>query len=233
VIAPWRQARAALRLAASQLRGHLAAKGDETVAPIDGSGGNTMTGRINSLSALSPSGFLTADDGVNLYFDASAVLPDRGAGLAVGQAVTFDLDASKPPTAVNVRVTARVESARRVTKSSMDGSHLQYMGFQHVGSIRVYRFKRVTRGEETREVVINADLALFAKHHVGIQEGPGLCLSRLLSATADASGATLWPPTQSLTDQDMLGYLAKRPVAGARASSKRFRDASQAPAGTV
>jgi cold shock CspA family protein len=192
-----------------------------------------MTGRINSLSVLSPSGFLTADNGVNLYFDASAVLPDRGAGLAIGQAVTFDLDGSKPPSAVNVRVTARVDSTRRVTKSNPDGSHLQYMGFQHVGSIRVYRFKRVTRGEETREFVVNADLALFAKHHVGIQEGPALCLNRLLSATADLSGATVWPPSQSLDDQDMLALLARRPVPGAKASSKRFRDASQAPTGTV
>jgi hypothetical protein len=192
-----------------------------------------MTGRIDSLSRLSPSGFLMADDGLSLYFDASAVLPDRGAGLAIGQAVTFELDGNKPPTAVNVRVTARAEPVRRVVKANSDGSHLQYMGFQHVGSIRVYRFKRVTRGEETREFVVKADLALFAKHHVGIQEGPALCLNRLLSAPADGSGVIVWPPSQSLTDQDMLALLAKRPTAGAKYSSKRFRNGAGAPPGSV
>jgi hypothetical protein len=181
-----------------------------------------MTGKIKSLSVRSPSGVITADNGLNLYFDAWAVWPDRGAGLAIGQIVSFDLEGSQPPMAVNVRSMPQHEPARRPSKGHSDVTHFQYVGFQHIGSVRAYRFNRVTQGEETRQFVVNADLALFAKYHVAIQEGPALCLHLLLSAAVDIAGASA-EPSQSLTDQDMVAHLARRPVPAARSGPKRNR----------
>ena len=100
------------------------------------------------------------------------------------------------------------------------GAHLQYLGFEHAGSVRTYRFRRISRGEEPREYIVTADLALFARHRVGIQEGPTLCLHRLLELS-DASGAPARPSPDSLTDLDMTTHLANRPAPAAKGSSKR------------
>jgi hypothetical protein len=63
-------------------------------------------------------------------------------------------------------------------------------------------------------VIVTVDMALFAKQHVGIQDGPALCL-RLVTAEE-------WPPKQrSLTDEEMLAHLARRPVRP-KASSGRW-----------
>ncbi len=179
-----------------------------------------MTGKIKSLQ--SPSGFITADNGLKLYFDAWAVLPDRGASLAVGQVVTFDLEGGTPLMAVNVRALAHPVIPRRTTRGHSESAQFQYVGFQHAGSVRAFRFLRVVQGEETLEFVVNADLALFAKYNVAIQEGPALSLHLLVSA----AGVSAPQPMHSVTDQDMLAHLAKRPVPAARSGPKRNRAAS-------
>lgn len=102
------------------------------------------------------------------------------------------------------------------------GARLQYRGFEQTGNIRAYRFARISRGEQTREYTVSADLALFAKHHVRIQEGPALSLGRLrLSAYADGSGAPGWVLSQWLTDADMLAHLASRPAPAKTPTSGR------------
>jgi len=170
-----------------------------------------LTGRIKSLSSMSPSGFITADNGLNVYFDSSAVLPAGAAGVTVGQAVTFDLDGSKWPTAINVCLAAQLQGAPSTPRKSAAGTYLQYLGFEQTGTIRAYRFKRISRGEETREFIVNADLALFLKHHIGIQEGPELSL-HLLSPGADSCVPDSCPSSRSLSQQDMLAHLARRPA---------------------
>ncbi len=108
----------------------------------------------------------------------------------------------------------------RLAEKAVAGAHLQYLGFEHAGSVRTYRFRRISRGEEPREYIVNADLALFAKHHVGIQEGPALCMHRLLEQS-DASGAPARPSPDFLTDLDMTTHLANRPAPAAKGWSKR------------
>jgi hypothetical protein len=102
--------------------------------------------------------------------------------------------------------------------------HLQYLGFEQTGTIRAYHFKRISCGEETREFIVNADLALFLKHHVGIQEGPALSL-RLLSSGPLSSVPASWPPSQSLSQGDILAHLARQPAAGTVRGRKRKVDA--------
>ncbi|MGC9972690.1 MAG: hypothetical protein ABSE56_19075 [Bryobacteraceae bacterium] len=137
--------------------------------------------------------------------------------------VTFDLDGNKWPAALNVRVAAQSQAAPSAPQRSSAGAGLQYMGFEQNGSIRAYRFKRVLRGEETREYIVNADMALFVKHHVGIQEGPALSL-RLLSAGPNCFAPAAWPPSKSLSDGDMLAHLARRAAAGTMRGRKRYLD---------
>lgn len=183
-----------------------------------------MTGRIKSLSTMSPSGFISADNGQNVYFHSSAVsLPGAG-GLAIGQLVTFDMEGGKWPAAINVRVSPQSQPAPSAPQRGAAGTYLQYLGFEQRGANRAYRFSRISRGEDTREFIVNADLALFVKHHVGIQEGPALSL-RLLSAGPNSSAPAAWPSSQSLSDGDMLAHLARRAAAGTMRGSKRNPDA--------
>ena len=182
-----------------------------------------MTGTIKSLSTVRRSGFIHADSGLNLYFESSQVRPRGAAGLVAGQSVTFELDGNKWPTALNVRAAAQSPAAPGAPRGSAAGAGLQYMGFEQRGSIRAYAFKRVMRGEETREFTVNADLALFVKHHVAIQDGPSLSL-RLLSEGPDNSIPAAWPPTQSLSDVEMLAHLARRATAGNPRARQRYLD---------
>lgn len=180
-----------------------------------------MTGRIKSLSTLSPSGFISAASGHDVYFHSSEVLPPGAGGLAIGQLVTYDMGGGKWPSAINVRVPAEPQSTPRVSERRLPAAYLQYLGFEQNGSTRAYRFRRIVRGEETREFVVSAELALFFKHHVGFQEGPALSL-RLLSEGADWSTPVERPQAhQSLTDVDMLAHVARRAVGRKSHGSKR------------
>lgn len=170
-----------------------------------------MTGRIKSLSKINASGFIKADSGLNVHFDSSAILAPGAAGVAAGQLVTFDLEESKWPTAINVRIATEFQPAHS-TQEGAPGTYLQYVGFSQTGTIRTYRFKRISCGEQTREFIVNADMGLFAKHHVAIQEGPALSL-RLLTIGRDSSVPASWPPSQSLSELDMLAHLAKKQTA--------------------
>jgi cold shock CspA family protein len=172
-----------------------------------------MTGRIKSLSALSPSGFISAASGHDVYFHSSEVLPPGAGGLAVGQLVTYDIGGGKWPSAINVRIPAEPAVPARVPARHTPPTYLQYMGFEQTGSTRAFRFRRVVRGEETREFVVSAELALFGKHHVGLQEGPALSL-RLLSEGPDTSAS-------ALTDEDMLAHVARRAVGRKPHGTKR------------
>lgn len=172
-----------------------------------------MTGRIKSLSTGTASGVITAENGLSVYFPLSAVLAYDITCLAVGQFVTFDVGDGTAPSATNVYV----RKQHQVTPTSHkhdQGAWLRYMGFDQSGSVRSYRFDRISAGEDNKTFVVTTDLGLFLRYHVGIQEGPALCL-HLLSAELDRMGPLTWPLLQpGLTDRDMLAHLAHRPAGG-------------------
>jgi hypothetical protein len=141
--------------------------------------------------------------------------------LAVGQLVTFDMNIGKWPEALNVRGPAQPQPAAALADRHAVRTYLQYMGFEQTGMTRAYLFRRIARGEDTREFVVNADMGLFSRHHVGIQEGPTLSL-RLLSEGSDSTTpAVMCPPAQSLSDADMVGYLARRALGKKPHGSRR------------
>jgi len=171
-----------------------------------------MTGRIKSLSPGSASGFITAQDGVSVYFHSSAVLEYDIAALSIGQLVTFELASGHYPRAANVCV-QRHHHVAGAPEKRPETLQLRYLGFEQTGSIRVYRFQRASPGEQTATFIVTADLALFRNHRVGMQEGPALCL-RILAAELAGPGSILLPPLRcALTDEHMLTYLASRPAA--------------------
>src|ERR1700688_4723239 len=136
-----------------------------------------MTGKIKLLNTESASGCIDAENGRRLHFDSCAVLAYDATFLAVGQLVTFDLEKGSSSRAVNICV-QRTRTVPHV-EGKKDINSLRYMGFDQVASIRSYKFERTAMGEETEMFVVTTDLTLFAKHHVGIQEGPTLCLHLL------------------------------------------------------
>jgi cold shock CspA family protein len=185
-----------------------------------------MTGRIKNLSVGSDSGFIEAENGLRFHFDSCAVLAYDMTYLAVGQLVTFDLEAGGNPKAVNICLqrahpTSHAEGKRKETT-------LRYVGFDQTKGIRTYRFERTSMGEETETFAVTTDMTLFTKHHIGIQEGPALCL-HLLMVGLDASSLVGGPELQcALTETHMLTYLASKPVPGARSSHKRIPRAAAA-----
>lgn len=168
-----------------------------------------MTGRIKSLSAGNGSGCIAADNGLSAHFLSKSVLEYDVTCLAVGQMVTFDLETGSLPVAVNVSVQRQHRNPLPPGKQH-ERIPLRYVGFNQAGSARLYKFERIKPGEPTETLVVTADMALFRKHRVGLQEGPGLCLRAIETGPA-AAGLR-----HTLGDQHMLAYLASRPAPRAK-----------------
>jgi hypothetical protein len=186
-----------------------------------------MTGTIKSLDVASASGVITAADGLMVGFCPSAVLAYDVPLLAIGRVVSFDLEGGRCPKALNVLV-QRAPQAGNTQEKRLEIARLRYMGFEHRGTVRIYRFERLIPGEAKRTFTVDADLTLFTKHHVGIQEGPVLCL-HLLAAELDLSNEAGRTAFQcSLTEREMLAHLASRPAPRTKPGPKRTLPASGA-----
>ena len=174
-----------------------------------------MTGRIRRLANGNETGSIQAEGGLNVSFDHSAVLAYDLDHLAVGQMVTFELDNGTPSIAVNIlSITSRSGQRRR------EPDCLRYTGFEQSGSIRIFRFEQIVPGEERKVFLVTADLDLFTKHHIGLQEGPALCL-RLLTTDSDAPAQNGPQLRCSLSDRDMLAHIARRPAPRKRTQPRR------------
>jgi len=82
---------------------------------------------------------------------------------------------------------------------------LRYMGFDQHDNTRAYKFDGIENGHHVEHLVITADLTLFLKHHVSIQEGPDLCARKL---NADLAG--LGQDDHQLTNDDLLAFATAR-----------------------
>jgi hypothetical protein len=182
-----------------------------------------MIGTIKSLGGATESGVITTESGLNVGFWPTSVLAYDAASLAVGQLVSFDLESGRGLKALNVSV-QRARQASNAEQKRLEVTRLRYMGFEQNGSVRAYRFERLTPGSDKRTFTVEADMALFAKHQVGIQEGPTLCLHLLVTDLEADEAPTL--SQRSLSDREMLAYVASMPVRKARHGVKRTPPAS-------
>ncbi len=186
-----------------------------------------MIGRIEALSVDDEAGCIQAEDGVKVSFRVSEVAFGDPSDMAVGQLVTFDMERGKAPRAFNIRVEKRHYKGQEKDKL---WQAFRYMGFEQAGNVREYSFERLSPREEAVKAVVSVDLALFLKHHVGLQDGPMLCM-RLVMAELDGSKATDETPfRRSLTDHDMQYHLASRPVAEKKRFARRAGAANTLPA---
>jgi hypothetical protein len=88
---------------------------------------------------------------------------------------------------------------------------LRYLGFEQLQNARAYRFEVIAKGASTAQAVVLADMGLFLKHRVGIQDGPSLCAARL---TADLERNIVGDHT--LTAEDLRGLAESRVAAEAK-----------------
>ena len=93
---------------------------------------------------------------------------------------------------------------------------LRYLGFDQKQNTRAYRFDGLTKGEPTIHFVVTADLDMFLKNRIGIQEGPSLCAHKLAS---DAQTPRL--QNLELTNDDLRALADARAAADARKAELR------------
>jgi len=55
----------------------------------------------------------------------------------------------------------------------------RYVGFEQQQNVRSYQFDVTKNGQPARRIIVTADISLFQQNHVGIQEGPRLCVGKL------------------------------------------------------
>jgi hypothetical protein len=78
---------------------------------------------------------------------------------------------------------------------------LRFIGFDQQDNIRTYKFDGLEKGQPIVRLVVTADLTLFLKHHINIQEGPDLCARKLSTDPAE-----IGPKDHQLTDEDLLVF---------------------------
>ncbi len=110
-------------------------------------------------------------------------------------------------------------------------SRLQYMGFRQVNSVREYIFHSVEFGQETKVYVVFTELAMFPKHHMGMQEGPMLCLRKLSAELEEAAGATA--RRRAVTDADMSQYMAAGGFSPGKSAKSKPRRRPDEPGGLI
>jgi len=88
---------------------------------------------------------------------------------------------------------------------------LRYTGFEQIGSVRTYLFNHVVIGQKSTPMVVTAEIPMFLKHHVSIQDGPALCLYVLSLEMNKPEAASADGPGHELTEDDIVAYLATKP----------------------
>ena len=185
-----------------------------------------MTGRIENLTTASQPGRIQAENGQSVSFSTLAVWEYDLPSLGVGRAVNFELKDGEPTVATNVRIAAEAHPVANPPERR-GALQLRYAGFDQTKDIRSYLFQILPPTEDQKLVVVNAEMSLFVKHHIRIQDGPALCLHAL-------SGSQEPVHLHAITDQDILAYIAARPVPVKRIGAKRGgrpAEAAQAPMG--
>jgi hypothetical protein len=71
--------------------------------------------------------------------------------------------------------------------------------------------------------VVTADVRMFQKHHVGIQEGPALCARVLLAQLAAANDHRPRSMRAVLSEKDLIAHVASRVVAVRKPFRRRPR----------
>jgi len=188
-----------------------------------------VTGTITALNTQRRSGSIRSGDGSVFTFYGAGVIAGLFDFLRIGQQVHFETGHGfRTQNAVRIQSRPGAPSSagslggdkslpRPGTSGRREASpQFLYSGFDQPQNVRHYRFSSVMRGEPAKTFTVSVDLALFLKHHVGIQEAPALCLKKLGRADPEAARVQ-----QELTDGDLAAYASDRAVAAARKRQRR------------
>src|SRR5580765_6252907 len=143
-----------------------------------------MLGTVTRFNKMATTGTIRSEQGEYFDFDSAAVLTYDMISLAEGKLVQFKPAGRSPCKATNVTL----EPAPTIHPGAeryKEIRQLRYVGFQHQGNRRVYRYERITPGEATQNFAVDADLALFQVCRIAIQDGPTMCM-RILTAGLDS-----------------------------------------------
>ena len=187
-----------------------------------------MVGRISVLGSATLFGVIKADNGLSVRFDHGAVMAYDVTGLALDQLVSFDIENGPSPRAINVCVRKEHHVPVR-DEGRHDAIRLRYMGFEQRGEARGYRFDQVSLGGDTIHLMVEIAMTLFTKFHVGIQDGPALCLHALNIETKTAGVSYQLLPSRALTGSDVQTYVESKILAGA-GSHRNRQTRARAPA---
>lgn len=176
-----------------------------------------MTGRIEELATPQRPGRIATRTGTNRFHFSYRLTEEIPEALAMGQLVSFELQKGSPELAVDVRPTASEEA---IVENNGAPYEIRYRGFEQTGNVRLFKFQAWRSGEENKEAIVSADLTLFRKHQIGIQEGPVICLRLLKTAFQESDVITLTVWEGALSDEDLRAHVA---IQASPKNSKRKR----------
>ena len=93
---------------------------------------------------------------------------------------------------------------------------LRYLGFEQMQNARAFRFDIMQKGEETQHTVVTADMSLFLRYRIAIQEGPVLCFTKLTADLKQQPGGD-----HVLTDIDLRAFRDNRSAEAERRMQAR------------
>jgi hypothetical protein len=107
---------------------------------------------------------------------------------------------------------------------------LVYMGFTQEAALRCFHFQRVlTQARLTNlpkivQFTLKADMSLFTRFRIPVQEGPALCLQILTDALAGSDETAVAPASYAVTPEHLSTFASARTVVEeARAARRKPR----------
>jgi cold shock CspA family protein len=178
-----------------------------------------MNGTIEFVSGHKGAGAVRSANGESFDFELTGVLAYDVAELAAGKLVHFDVASGPSPKAINISIDPACDicPGRNGDRETM---RLRYLGFEHKGNLRLYCFQRLAPQQQAQTFLVEADLSLFRRQQVHIQDGPALCLKMLL-LRLECAGDPQTLVRCALTQQDLTAFLTSQPVRGGQRGPKR------------
>jgi hypothetical protein len=93
----------------------------------------------------------------------------------------------------------------------------RYIGFKQLEDRRYYQFALQPADRQSVQVVVSAPIALFSQYRVGIQDGPEICMQRVLQRRELAAAH------HELTPEDFRAFAAEKAADAERRQSLRRR----------
>lgn len=167
-----------------------------------------MTGRIEVLATAYKPGLITTNTGRE-RFQYSYQFAPGATDLEVGGLVAFELERGNIDTAIKVYALEKGDSPLAVSSASPE---VRYQGFEQKNDVRSFRFRAWRIGEENQDLVVSADLALFRKYGITIQEGPALCLRLIEAELQQPCVGQSSVRERKLTAEEIIAHVGRQPA---------------------